>query len=51
MYCVCICILQGKGKGKGKKIVKERNGEPTMPSFQPLRTLDVFSGCGGNMLH
>uniref|UniRef100_A0A8C5LD39 DNA (cytosine-5)-methyltransferase n=1 Tax=Jaculus jaculus TaxID=51337 RepID=A0A8C5LD39_JACJA len=45
---------KGKGKGKGKGKTKSQASEPSEPSEpQPvlklpkLRTLDVFSGCGG----
>nr|AKR53930.1 DNA (cytosine-5) methyltransferase 1 [Latrunculia apicalis] len=39
---------KGKGKGKGKKLsVEPVASVPCEPLFQPLRTLDVFAGCGG----
>lgn len=46
---------RGKGKGKGKSKVKmlalpteQKNMEDKKPAeFKPLRSLDVFAGCGG----
>ncbi|XP_006875222.1 PREDICTED: DNA (cytosine-5)-methyltransferase 1 [Chrysochloris asiatica] len=42
---------KGKGKGKGKGKAKSPASEPSEPEEQvklpKLRTLDVFSGCGG----
>ncbi|XP_027811054.2 DNA (cytosine-5)-methyltransferase 1 isoform X1 [Marmota flaviventris] len=42
---------KGKGKGKGKGKTKSQASEPSEPEtaikLPKLRTLDVFSGCGG----
>uniref|UniRef100_A0A8C0LNJ0 DNA (cytosine-5)-methyltransferase 1 n=1 Tax=Canis lupus dingo TaxID=286419 RepID=A0A8C0LNJ0_CANLU len=42
---------KGKGKGKGKGKAKSQTCEPSEPETEiklpKLRTLDVFSGCGG----
>nr|XP_031545452.1 DNA (cytosine-5)-methyltransferase 1 isoform X2 [Vicugna pacos] len=42
---------KGKGKGKGKSKAKSQMSEPSEPEAEiklpKLRTLDVFSGCGG----
>uniref|UniRef100_A0A452QSK7 DNA (cytosine-5)-methyltransferase 1 n=1 Tax=Ursus americanus TaxID=9643 RepID=A0A452QSK7_URSAM len=42
---------KGKGKGKGKGRAKSQTCEPSEPEAEiklpKLRTLDVFSGCGG----
>ncbi|XP_047387721.1 DNA (cytosine-5)-methyltransferase 1 isoform X2 [Sciurus carolinensis] len=42
---------KGKGKGKGKGKTKSQTSEPSEPEMAiklpKLRTLDVFSGCGG----
>ncbi|XP_003460912.3 DNA (cytosine-5)-methyltransferase 1 isoform X2 [Cavia porcellus] len=42
---------KGKGKGKGKSKAKSQVSEPSEPELAiklpKLRTLDVFSGCGG----
>ncbi|KAF6093387.1 DNA methyltransferase 1 [Phyllostomus discolor] len=42
---------KGKGKGKGRSRVKSQTCEPSEPKaeiqLRKLRTLDVFSGCGG----
>nr|XP_023408217.1 DNA (cytosine-5)-methyltransferase 1 isoform X3 [Loxodonta africana] len=42
---------KGKGKGKGKGKAKSQACEPSEPEMEvklpKLRTLDVFSGCGG----
>lgn len=42
---------KGKGKGKGKGKAKSQTCEPSEPEAEiplpKLRTLDVFSGCGG----
>ncbi|XP_054983670.1 DNA (cytosine-5)-methyltransferase 1 isoform X3 [Sorex araneus] len=42
---------RGKGKGKGKNKTKSPPSEPSQPKaavpLPKLRTLDVFSGCGG----
>ncbi len=58
-------LTQGKGKGKGGKKGKTpappceeaatvesstASGGEQNPSFQPLRSLDVFAGCGGECL-
>ena len=51
LVCPSVCYAQGKGKGKGKKgssPVKEALPEEDTPNaVEPLRTLDVFAGCGG----
>uniref|UniRef100_A0A6Q2Z553 DNA (cytosine-5)-methyltransferase n=1 Tax=Esox lucius TaxID=8010 RepID=A0A6Q2Z553_ESOLU len=41
-------VKKGKGKGKGKGDYSSlRCSEPQVPKVPKLRTLDVFSGCGG----
>ncbi|XP_043229878.1 DNA (cytosine-5)-methyltransferase 1-like isoform X1 [Amphibalanus amphitrite] len=44
--------LVGKGRGKGKGAAADRSAPPPTtppdhPTVTPLRTLDVFAGCGG----
>uniref|UniRef100_A0A4W3I946 DNA (cytosine-5)-methyltransferase n=1 Tax=Callorhinchus milii TaxID=7868 RepID=A0A4W3I946_CALMI len=38
---------KGKGKGKGKGTDQQTEQENAESKFQKLRSLDVFSGCGG----
>jgi hypothetical protein len=47
---MCVCVLQGKGKGKGKSAVKDALSLDDSAGFKPLRTLDVFAGCGGTLV-
>lgn len=41
-----LCLSAGKGKGKAAS-QESQDMEPQETSFPKLRTLDVFSGCGG----
>nr|QJS39016.1 DNA methyltransferase 1 [Mythimna separata] len=38
---------KGKGKGKSSKLVETNDNKLEHTSVRPLRTLDVFAGCGG----
>lgn len=40
------CLSAGKGKGKAAS-QESQDQEPQEPAVPKLRTLDVFSGCGG----
>uniref|UniRef100_A0A8C1QZG8 DNA (cytosine-5)-methyltransferase n=1 Tax=Cyprinus carpio TaxID=7962 RepID=A0A8C1QZG8_CYPCA len=40
-------VHKGKGKGKGKASQESQDQEPQETTVPKLRTLDVFSGCGG----
>lgn len=40
-------LLAGKGKGKSSVTCEQSEQEPAELKLPKLRTLDVFSGCGG----